>query len=74
MRRKRYWERGKRNGAGRAIVHMVYKALRSAGGFRRPLRSLTKKMELNVNEADREVRAFWCKPTTSKCQERHAPG
>ena len=53
----------------------MYKALRSASGFRRPLRSLTKVKRI-AKEANCEARAFRCKPPTCKCQEprRHAPG
>ena len=50
------------------------KALRSAGGFRRPLRSLTRKNRTNCDEADREAYEFRCKLTTCKCQELHVPG
>ena len=51
---------------------MMYKALRSAGGFRHPLRSLTR-IEQNADEADREVHDFRCKLTTCNRQELHAP-
>ena len=57
-----------------SVFSRIYKALRSAGGFRRPLRSLSRNnIEQNVNEADREVHDFRCKLTTCKCQELHAP-
>ena len=57
------------------IYIRMYKALRSASGFRRPLRSL-KKVKRIAKEANCEARAFRCKPPTCKCQEprRHAPG
>ena len=50
-------------------------ALRSADGFRRLLRSLTRNnLEQNVNAADRKVHDFRCELTACKCQELHAPG
>ena len=50
-----------------------YKAFRSAGGFRRPLRSLTrKKLQQNAGEADREVHDFRRKLATA--ESSHAAG
>ena len=47
-------------------LHILYKALRSAGGFRRALRSLTRnKMRMKWTQ---EVHDFRCKLTTCKCQ------
>ena len=48
------------------------KPLRSAGGFRGPLRSLTTKNKQNANEADRKVNDFRCKLTTCKWHGLHA--
>ena len=49
-------------------THEYTKALRSAGGLRRPLRSLTR-IKQNAIEADRDPRDFRCELTACKCQE-----
>ena len=54
------------------VPGIKYKALRSAGGFCRPLRSLRrKKQNKNANEADREVYDLRC--TTDDLQMPRAP-
>ena len=52
------------------------KALRAADGFRRPLRSLTRKNRTKrvPYETGRAVHEFTCKLVTCNCQELHAPG
>ena len=57
-------------------LRTLYKALRSAGGFRRPLRSLTKKTENWTKceaESHREVHGSRCKLATCKCPQLHGP-
>ena len=47
-------------------TYKAYEALPFAGGFRRPLRPLTRKnrTKIRVNEEDREVHGYRCKLTT----------
>ena len=52
----------------------MYKALRSAGGFKPPATLAHKGIEQNANGADREVHDFRCKLATCKGQDLHAPG
>ena len=58
-------------------THVLHtrRLLRSTGGFRRPLHSLTKKNlesnKMRMNESHREVHGFQCKLATCKCQELH---
>ena len=56
-------------------VCVLYKAIRSAGGFNRPLRSLREKIlkKMGMNVADRAVHAFRWKVATWNCQELHRP-
>ena len=58
----------------RTGIYCMYKALRSADGFRHSLSLSRGRIEQTANEAVREIHDFRCKLTSCKCQELHAPG